>query len=640
MYNQKYIDCFDEEKYKEIIGDKLLLKEIADMYINQFEKAPYDATIAFKESLDHYVLKMIKTVPGFIESNEFLNYVSYLTYIFYNKVTNKDLRLEFNTNVVMSDPLARKVIFYKFNSNVRNTLDELIRRNDALIHHIGRKLENRAPLSQEELNLVGDYLYNKRDLESPLYTKFVDYLLNEIKVDTAIKFSPQIGAAYMSYLPKFYGSGVENSRVIYSNGYACLGDYIIPTLLDAIVEKEKDFDKSDKTLRNLGLYSYSDKYVSISDEYFDLDLTSEKGLDLSRTTKNRDLYWLAMVVFHELTHQYQSGLITSEEFNSSGFAYIIKCLIHNRKDYSDNHDSYEMEIEADEVAWEKMYWFISKHIDSISIGKSLQLRKCMKNKSAVYSRRTFLTKKDGEFDIDYFQADLNRIKSNLKNPKFREFFNKMYEMCPMMRRVFHSDGRINSKLLLDENITSKNSTGTDNIIMGTEVAKSIFVEGFKQLKRYIIENDVSKEQVSTLLLNIYNTYHLDKMFVRELSRVDFNQFVDTRHNYDLSKIRDKYFYKFREVAYLIYRERAIVYIIKKKYPNYDLSDCYDPKYATYNFDDMFNFLYQASNGVVTFDELSDVIDFYERSGDEVLVGLASKLRRFLTYSDNIGGPSL
>ena len=54
---------------------------------------------------------------------------------------------------------------------------------------------------------------------------------------------------------------------------------------------------------------------------------------------------------------------------------------------------------------------------------------------------------------------------------------------------------------------------------------------------------------------------------------------------------------------------------------------------------MFNFLYQASNGVVTFDELSDVIDFYERSGDEVLVGLASKLRRFLTYSDNIGGPT-
>ena len=128
-------------------------------------------------------------------------------------------------------------------------------------------------------------------------------------------------------------------------------------------------------------------------------------------------------------------------------------------------------------------------------------------------------------------------------------------------------------------------------------------------------------------------------FITGILKENFESALNEIDNYDLSKIRDKYFYKFREVAYLIYRERAIVYIIKKKYPNYDLSDCYDPKYATYNFDDMFNFLYQASNGVVTFDELSDVIDFYERSGDEILVGLASKLRRFLTYSDNIGSPT-
>ena len=74
-----------------------------------------------------------------------------------------------------------------------------------------------------------------------------------------------------------------------------------------------------------------------------------------------------MVVFHELTHQYQCSMLTSEEFNSSGFAYMIRALIHNRKDYSDNHDSYEMEIEADEVhCFIRVSCHIQHHRDKIS----------------------------------------------------------------------------------------------------------------------------------------------------------------------------------------------------------------------------------------------------------------------------------
>lgn len=57
MYNNKYINDFNEEMYLKYLAHPEALKEIADAYINQYQNPTYDSTIAFKESLDHYVLK-------------------------------------------------------------------------------------------------------------------------------------------------------------------------------------------------------------------------------------------------------------------------------------------------------------------------------------------------------------------------------------------------------------------------------------------------------------------------------------------------------------------------------------------------------------------------------------------------------
>ena len=128
------------------------------------------------------------------------------------------------------------------------------------------------------------------------------------------------------------------------------------------------------------------------------------------------------------------------------------------------------------------------------------------------------------------------------------------------------------------------------------------------------------------MINIYNTYHLNKMFIRSLSKVDLSQYKYTNTNFDLNNIRNKYLEKFRNVARLVYRERELIHIIKSRYPDYDVEKYADPKYAMWNFMDMFNYLYNNSNGIINLDEISNIVSSYEKSKDSLLMELANQAK--------------
>lgn len=635
MYNEKYIRDFDETEYLKYLSDRNALKEIADAYINQYDTPTYDCTIAFKESLDHYILKQINSNADFIKKPQFKNYLDYINYIFSNRISSGNNQLEYNTNVVFLNENSRKLILSFYDQNTQNKLKKIIEQNENRIKIISNKMAKKEKLSQMEFDFIGDYLYTKKDFNSPIYSNYIEYVLNEMQYNPQLSNSPQVIAGYIAYLPKFFGDGCENSRILLTNGYSNNHSSILPSVLDNIVKQEKGKNQYEQTIKYMGLYSSGDKYISISKrELLDLSLTSDKSLDLSRTLKHRDLYWISMVCFHELAHQYQTRHMEDKKFNSSGFSMILKRLMINKEDYNNNHDSYEMEIEADEISWEKMSYYIrtfrlEKAMTTDKPDILEQMKKCQKNQKAVYSRRTFLTKKFSQ-KADYFKEDIQRINDNFKiSNKYATYFKKMRERYPMLQGLFNENGQIKTSIILDENITSKDMTGLENNIIGSEISNYILTYGYDTLKGHIKQDNLTEEQIRNLMMNIYNTYHLDKMYIRTLDEVDLNQYAETAHNFDLNNIREKYLERFTRIAKLVYKERELVHIIKDRYPTYNIEQFADPKYAISNYNDMFNYLYDSSNRVIYESELDGLLKKYEKSNDEVLTNLAKKTRELL-----------
>lgn len=630
MYINKYINDFNIKMYNEYLSDVHKLKELADSYINQYSNPTYDCTIAFKESLDHYVSRELENNPSFRNTNLFSNYLKYINYIFSNRVNN-NIQLEYNTNILFQNNQTRDIILSYYDDNTKSKLLHIIENNDKIIDNIFNKMLSGNEVSFNELNLVADYLYSRRNLSDDRYSLFVEYLLN-MKIN--FKATPQIVAAYISYLPKYFGEGCEFSRAILSNGIAKSND------IKSVLPSEINKYRGKKKLKFHGLYSSGYKFISMGWSILNgLDLNSDYSLGISRTTKIKDIYWLTMTSFHEMTHQLQNRATKSNEFNSSGLAQLIKGLKRSDTDNSIEHDSIESEIEADENSWKKMHSFLMKfrlgsRFDVNRVDVHEQLNKCLVNKQAVYARRALQSKYDS--DDRFFAADMKRINELFNSSDdYKKDFNRMLEDYPMMRMIFDSNCNIRTTIMFDENFTSKNKFGNDENILCCELSNYILNENYGDLKRHVAYDGLSKEQVLNLLMNVYNTYHLEKKFVSSLAKLDLSQLDETNVNIDYKDpkvLRKKNLDKFKNVARLIYKERELIAMINRKYPEYDIESVFPSKYAMWNYDDMFIRLYEISNGVIDEGDVVDIIKMYESTGDEVLVSLANKTRNSIIPS--------
>lgn len=649
MYVEKYINDFDEKIYSDFLAEPNKLEQLANAYISQYSNPTYDCTIAFKESLDHYIVKQCISNPLFSNTNEFRNYAIYLNGIFSKRVSVGNFQLEYNTNILFQNEQLKNVFLSFYDKNTRNKLESIISDNERIIDNIFVKMEKAESLSQLELNLISDYLYTRRNFNDERYPKFIEYILNNDNKN--ISNSPQIIAAYIAYLPKIYGDGCEYSRAILSNGIARSSD-----LESVILPSEIDKYRGMKKLRSWGFYSRSDKYISMGWDFLrDLNLTSDLSLNISRTMagngsykteeereeakKYNDLYWLSMTTFHEMTHQLQNNAMKSSNINSSGLSQLIKIAKRNANDNSVNHDSIESEIEADEVSWEKMYSLIMKYRLNRKFlytdKKENQLKKCLINKETVYARRAIRTKfKSNE---RFFASDIKEIQARLNDSvngkNYRIYFQNILKNYPMFNKIFDESGNVKTTIMFDSNLTSKNKTGNDENITSCELSNYILEEGYNTLKFHLLNDSLSKEQITNLMMNIYNTYHLQKKYINSLSKLDFSQLNETHTNFDYNNIKDKYLEKFKNVANLVYKERELVTIINKKYPEYNIEQISDPKYAFWNYQDMFNHLFSISNGNIDYNSIKDILDKYESSNDPILVGLASETKKNIVLLD-------
>ena len=669
MYNSSYIEDFNENYYlkylpnidaktpEEIKNIELLLKDLADSYINQYIKPTYLETLAFKESLDHYVLKQLKTDPNFKNSSRFKLYCKYIRYIMVQRQTKEGLYLECSTNVLMNDSETRKLILSQLSEKEQNAIYHSARLNSQYLKTIAERLSANDKLTQQELDLLGDYLYTRKNTNTQLYSNYIKYLISEVPKYSEIQDSPQMVAAYLAYHPHFYGNGCENSRIFYTNGYSNQTQYFIPSEINKVIRNELNKPLQERSVMPNHAYSSGrNKCISMGADFIKLNIHSDESLQKSRQFENKDLYWISMISFHELTHQYQQIQKRSKTYNSSGFAYLVADGL-KRKKYKEEHDNYEIEIDADETAWDRMVDFVRTYQTDVD-KKIKQIKKCQNNKKAVYGRRTFITKLNSTNPEDYYKEDLRQMEENMKEMKKNGNFTAVRNAFPMIQMLYTEDAEFRPQILLEKNITSKDEGCTDPHIMGCELADYILCEKYEELKEYISTNHITEHQSLHLLMNIYNSYHLKKTYLQALSEVEkdtkrkqeentnqddkntdiYNgQYSQTKHHFDLTKVREKYLEKFKNIADLVYKEQEIADILQSRYPSYSLENfTHNGKYASWNYEDAFNYLYDSSKGVIYDTEISDVIARYNSSNNQVLKTLAKQTQQSIQSTSQAG----
>ena len=673
MFNQSYVNDFSEDKYLEYLRNpkkletikknyllqyvdnsnlkvridliKKRYKEIKEQGINNSEelhnltKEYYsirdnnccDAEgISFKESLDHYVLKKILEDKNYIETKEFENYWNYIkNLIIERKISsnNKDFYLELNTNVVFRNKNVREMIFKKYLSNnsiVNN--EKLISNNDKIISQIVTRLEKRELVSQIELDIVGDYIYTSRDFSNNIAKTFVEYMFNEIKNNPNIRPTVPIMGAITSYFTQCYTKDdrVKNSRMFISD-----------------FDSKKEMHKNTNPAHSSGKGKYC---VFSKDLVLNTSLLSKFSLSKSRTFKENDLYFLMMVSFHELTHEYQKNKANDKVCTSSGISYIIKNVFDNalskkdkngiiiEREYNKNHDSTEFEIEADEESWRQCASFLAKHCRTYSYkhgeNSSMKLEiMCKKNAEEVNARRTFSLKQNKEGKLEpYAIYDVkNMIEIVKQNPNIINNY-------PMLKTYFNDYGYLKVDTIF-KNITDLDGVGLEVNNSGLEFATYMINYGSNTILRTIASGKLNKNQIDNLMINVYNVIHQNIEKVRGLEKVNLNNFNETNHKYDLKNKSNSIFnHYFIECSNQIYFSLQFIYQIRKTYPNIDTKKYFEDfnKYYIGYFGELFK-----KTKSIDRQELMAICEKYDASNAPELIELSNYLKIQLTNQNNI-----
>ena len=625
MYNTTYINDFPEQLYQAYLNNPKELTEVERNYLLQYKKGSNAVALAFKESLDHYVLMKLATDNNYINSKEFYNYINYIMHVFEQKkfvVNDKTFNLELNTNIVFRDEKLRNKIFQRFYpEKLATSLNSYIKNNESILNNIIQRIEKRKKISQKEIDFLSDYIYSSRNFTDDKATKLVEYIFNEIDESSGIKTSVEILGAVTSYFTQCYTKDdkVKNSRTFIA-----------------------DFDNRSNDLAHS---SGNRKYCYFNRSGFlSTSLISDSSLNKSRTFENRDLYFLMMVSFHELTHEYQKNLAKESKCTSGGMSFIVRKVLNdnlegytkasqgNKKSISEycvNHDSSEFEIQADEEAWRQCKSFIAKHCRNYAYYHQKDSKKamdremqCQENEKEIRARRAFSLKEDKDgAKMHYALYDVKKIVDIVgHNPK-------VISQYPMLKKYLDDEGRLKISVLFSENITSTDIVGLDVDDSGLEFATYMLDYESKRILKTIETRNLSPQQIDNLMLNIYNVMHQNVLKIRDVDQVNFNNYKETKHKYDLENKSDEiYNYYFRKNAHEVYIAMRILYKIHDCYPNMEVSRYDHTMYYV-------SYFYELFPKIKNYDmnSLQQICDSYDKSNAPILMQLSNFVK--LNLSD-------
>ena len=633
MYNQTYINDFNSFDYSKYLNDPQELIKIKKEYLKQYKENSNAVMLAFKESLDHYVLKKVLEDEKYLDSTEFKNYLNYLMHIVEEKtdtLNGEKLNIELCSNIIFrNDEIRNKILKKNYNQNTINIFDSNIKKVKDRINSIFKKMVNREKISQEEIDLVGDYIYSSRNFNNDIGRIFAEYLFNEITPESNIRVSPQILGAITSYFTQCYtiDEDVKNSRTF-------IADY-------------------DENSSDLAHKSGSKKYCYFNRKIFStISLINDSSLNKSRTFNDKDLYFLMMVAFHELTHEHQHNEAERNNNSSSAMSYIIKNVINQntecfeltdkngnkvkKTEYQINHDSTEYEMQADEESWRQCESFISKHCRQYAYNHKLDTkiimkreRKCLKNEKAIRARRSFSFKKniDGGF-LYYATYDMkNLVKIAQKNPSILKLY-------PILKNYINENGELNTSILFSSNITSTDNTGLDVDNTALEFATYMIDEEKEAILKKISEGSLTEAQIQNLIMNIYNVQHQNILKVRDFKEIDKDGYKNTDHYYNLeNKSAAIYKYYFMKHASEIYTAMELIYKIHECYPEVDLTKYDDRMYYIGTFYDIFKEL-KRLNIQIEEQKIIELCRKYDNSQVPILLELSNFMKENILKANN------
>ena len=164
MYNETFIKEFNESDYLKTLSTMENMEAVRNIARDQYTDKSNAFYLAYKESLDHYVLKRLMTDPKFIDSPEFRNYICYALSV----SNDKSLRAtdqyrvypELITNPVFRNDEIRRQIFEKhLNQKQREGYERHRAYSKKIVDYVFEEMKQNHRLTPDLINIAADYIY-------------------------------------------------------------------------------------------------------------------------------------------------------------------------------------------------------------------------------------------------------------------------------------------------------------------------------------------------------------------------------------------------------------------------------------------------------------------------------------------------
>ena len=473
IYNDNFINEYNEEVYLSYLRNPDKLNNFIILEKNRYDKNNIDGEVyLLKESLDHYVVKKIITDPNFQNTLEFKNYLNYMKRIM-------TCNYELSTNLFFS--VFSKDKYQIWFADSFNSMQNIRKNNSQTFGLVYSKMKNNQIISQDELNIICTYFSKRRFYENENYKEkysvLISYIFNVfVNNSNKYKFTPQILDAILNYAPIQYSLHLRNKKDFNPYNIRIIAsDYL----------RGKEFLGPAISLS-------SENKVIMNRDFLNIKFDSISDSKVAYRKKGNDFTFLMIVLFHEMTHNYQNFLSKKPELNDNGLSYAISKILHKElHDYKDNHDNDDMEIFATVTGWHICRDFFQEHFPILQDNnkKSELLNNCKNNSIYTLARHSFAIKSDKENKLftrdDYDFENLAKIIKN--KPNYLNLF-------PCLKRFFNNEGEINVDICFYPNSLWENSIITKSFISylltnhKVELSKKIGDSKFKNSEEDFVRN--------------------------------------------------------------------------------------------------------------------------------------------------------
>ena len=615
-YKQEYIDTFGENEILKTMNNYQVLDRVFNSYVNQFDpnKKTTCDDLLMKESIDHFVTKKILEDSTFTQSYVFKNYCKKM-----NEVCNT-----FTINNIYVEPLCNNVFKNKMTQSVMrryiNFNYDIVKNRDycgQYFESVRYKIEKGERVSQKQLDSLCACVVLNNHCDSDRNKQLFRYILRDMKKYPELKIKNEELSLVTSMVPQYYGFGITNE--LYKETRIKLGD---------ILDSNGNSDVN-------AFFRGNNKCVYVGKKLAEKCTSLEKGsIYTHRDVRGlSDIYSLIFVICHELSHYRQLNLSQEKKFDSHGYAYSVNKINNNvYNDYKNaNHDSDEIEINADELGWRFTGIILSRLTGDKEFSKI-----CDNNELASCIRRTFSRKKNStqkyQKEMFYGKYDIEATRDAI-----RQCPDYVYNSHPQLKIVFKKNGEFNFKCLTENRFVDlgRHAQGNSKGHMGNEIGHYIVSEESDKLIKEINNHAFTHNEMEAIVENLNQLLHADAYYIRDLKKLDLNQYKNTKSQYDLENKLDRIgpFFFFRNVK-MYYYLRNVFNAVVKNYPGFDPYYVYHDKWNAGYFIEMLD---NANlNTKEAIDYMVKCIDIYEKTNDDVLLYLAGVMKKHVNnyYNSN------